>query len=36
MNGLLGNFDNFKKAGVENHEVIVVVLFDGIDKMNTQ
>ena len=34
MTGLLDNLDHFKKAGIGNHEIIVVVVYDGIDRMN--
>lgn len=34
IDGILKNLPHFKKAGVANHEIIVVVMYDGIEKLN--
>lgn len=34
LNGLLANLMEFKKMGISNNEMLIVVMFDGIDKIN--
>ena len=36
FDGLLDNLARFRKAGVSNHEIVVVVVYDGLEKMNNE
>ena len=34
LNGLLNNLLEFKEIGVSNNEVVIICMYDGIDKLN--
>ena len=36
MSGILGSLKYFKEAGISNHEICVVCVFDGMNKLNNE
>lgn len=34
LDGVYANLSSFKKVGICNEDIVVIVLFDGIDKMH--